>query len=291
MIFNNFKILIIIIFCTHSNTAALSNNLTQLIFLDQSIRTIEKINNYTNWLLDSSPFFLEERHIYENKTAPERNGRQCLEMFFNLPNDKLFFTDHFLHNFNKRLEMSIRFRNNSMIQFESFYCNFFIMILLNSLTIFDHIRFFGTIKKSQYLVIVVPEEPLTDELSVPEDLLNITTWPVDAFTHVYVAVVINRNIYRLNHPYRADERKFTQIYEDKFSTWKWVVSKSGFKNFLGKHLKVASIDCPPLLLWDSNLRPDKKNYPAAGDMETACRNDVYDLENCSKLIIILLTKK
>lgn len=272
------KNLIIFILFSYLNHA-LSNNFINNILIDKTRRTIDKIDEYTNWLLDSSPFLLNERHLFENKTYPERNGRQCLEMFFNVPSDILFFQDHFLHNFNNRIGMSIRFRNHSMIEFESFYCNFFILVHLNSISIFDDIRFFGTIKKSQYFVVVVPEEPLTNDLSLSEELLDIQKWPVDVFTHVYVAVVINRQIYRLTHPYRVDERKFIQLNESSFKTWNWVVKRE-FKHFNGKHLKVASINCPPLLIWDSNLRPNKSNYPSAGDIETACKDDQFDLSNC-----------
>lgn len=245
---------------------------------------LTKINAYTDWLLGNSPFFLKDRFIYGNKSNSETNGLQCLDIVFDLSEHKKF-EKYFLHNIFNRSDITIRFRNHIDIKFEPFYCNFFIAFQINPLKVFDNIRFYGTLIKSQYFIVVIPEEPLKYYTSISKHILKIQKWPVHIFTHEHVVVIINRKIYLLSHPYRRENREFKRIDEKLFRTWDWIDRNvsCGDSGFNGKHLKVATIDCPPMFRWESKLRPTKINYPKASDWEWVCNFNGMDDGDCSEL--------
>lgn len=260
--------LLIITFILLLNVAhfrvAKSNLSDQIIKFDHIDFTIDE---QVKWLLQYIPIFNQNssEHIRclnivlvenQNKTTPRTYH-------------ELKYIQILLKSF-ERFTIKISFRLNRTL--ESFSCDYMILVVVNNSNPFRDIQLWNNAKKFKYFLVLVP---FNDDMAM---ITNVTFWPTNIFTNSHVIVILQRNIYLLSTPYARMPRQLNKITKHEFRDWRKIEEKKGKRlSFNGRHLKVATLDCPPNNYWRYPERGD--NFlPAVGEREIICSSHIKNIK-------------
>lgn len=166
--------------------------------------------------------------------------------------------------------VKISFRLNRT--FESFACSYMIIVVMNNSNPFQDIQLWNNAKKFEYFLVLVPFNDSTTMIT------NVTHWPTNIFTNSHVVVILQRKIYLLSTPFARMPRKLNEITKQEFNKWKKINDKKNKKmSFNGRHLKVATLDCPPNNYWRYPERGD--NFlPTIGERELMCSPHIKNMK-------------
>lgn len=246
------------------------NNSTEIPLLSEDIQQ----HDYVKWLIKNLPF---RNHINEliNCIDVTVIGGPGLDLnFIDILLQQLMVA---ISKVTIRLNYQIDIGDNHFNNLNYISCDQLMIIdltqskngkseyLMDSVAL--SIKKLSTLNKYKYFVVIQP---------VPES--NPLKWPSEIFTHNHVIVVIEREIYELETPFKNGRQRTFRKLEFNEHRQQWRDVDAIMRSFNGVHLMTSTLNCDPHNYWDELI----KDVPAKADICQKSHQNVGS--NCSKLI-------